>query len=83
MSKSLVPKSLAPQVKGRRISEVIAALLTTDKTMRYQQNFASLKIAIIVLGHPQWPGLRFHVERVLAAVNAAIPGSYSDVDIPG
>jgi len=28
------------------------------------------------------PTLRRHVERVVAAVNAATPGSYAEVDIP-
>ncbi len=49
-------------------------LLTTDKNMRYQQNLAERKIAVIVLGHPQWPVLGFHVERVVAMVNAAMLG---------
>lgn len=58
-------------------------LLTTDKNMRYQQNLAGRKIAIVVLGRPQWPAIRSHVGRVVAAVNAATPGSYTEVDIPG
>jgi hypothetical protein len=57
-------------------------LLTTDKNMRYQQNFTGRKIAIMVLGRQQWPQLRPHVQRVVDAVNAATPGSYSEVDIP-
>jgi hypothetical protein len=35
-----------------------------------------------VLGNAQWPILRRYVERVVAAVNAATPGSVSQVDIP-
>ncbi len=50
-------------------------LLTPDKNIRYQQNLALRKIAIVVLGNPQWPVLRRHVERVVLAVNAAQPGS--------
>ena len=57
-------------------------LLTTDKNMRYQQNFAGRKIAIVVLGQQQWPQLRPHVQRVVEAVNAATSGSYAAVDIP-
>jgi hypothetical protein len=57
-------------------------LITPDKNIRYQQNLAGRKIAIIVLGNPQWPVLRKHVDRVLAAVDAAKPGSYSEVEIP-
>ena len=32
-------------------------LLTTDKNLRYQQNLAGRKIAIVVLGQQQWPQL--------------------------
>jgi hypothetical protein len=57
-------------------------LLTTDKNLRHQQNLAKRTIAIVVLGRPQWPNLRLQVERVMAAVDAATPGSYTDVEIP-
>jgi hypothetical protein len=40
-------------------------------------------IAIVVLGNPQWPVLRQHVERVVAAVKSAKPGTYVEVEIPG
>ena len=56
--------------------------LTPDKNLRCQQNLAGRRIAIVVIGNPQWPVLRLYIERVVAAVNAAAPGSYSDVDIP-
>jgi hypothetical protein len=57
-------------------------LLTTDKNMRYQQNLTSRRIAIVVLGQQQWPELRPYVQLVVAAVNAATPGSYVEVKIP-
>ena len=57
-------------------------LLTTDKNMRYQQNLAGRKIAIVVLGQQQWPRLRPHIHHVIEAVNAATPGSFAEVDIP-
>ena len=57
-------------------------LLTTDKNMRYQQNLAGRKIAVLVLGQQQWNLLRPHVQLVVDAVNAATPGSYVEVEIP-
>ena len=57
-------------------------LLTPDKNMRYQQNLAGRRIAIVVLGQQQWPLLRNHIQRVVAAVDAATSGSYVEVDIP-
>ena len=57
-------------------------LLTTDKNIRYQQNLAGRKIAIVVLGNPQLPIVRAHIQRIIAAVNAATAGSYCQVEIP-
>jgi len=56
--------------------------LTPDKNIRYQQNLAIRTIAVVVLGDPQWPVLRQYVDRVVAAVNAARPGAYVEVEIP-
>jgi hypothetical protein len=73
-------------VNGELIAVAEAAgfelLLTTDKNIRYQQNLTDRKIAFVVLGNQQWPILRRYIERVVAAVNAATPGSYTEVDIP-
>jgi hypothetical protein len=52
-------------------------LVTADKNMRHQQNLTGRKIAIVVLGNAQWPILRRHVDRVVAALNGATPGSYT------
>ncbi len=56
-------------------------LLTADKNMRYQQNLAGRRIAIVVLSTPQWPIVRLHAERIAAAVNAATPGSFTEVHL--
>jgi hypothetical protein len=57
-------------------------LLTADKNMRYQQNLTGRRIALVVLSTPQWPRVRLHLDIIAAAVNAATPGSYAEVDIP-
>jgi hypothetical protein len=58
-------------------------LLTTDQRIRYQQNLANRKIAIVVLsGTTKWSRVRLHCERIAAAVDAAAPGSYTEVFIP-
>jgi hypothetical protein len=73
-------------VNGELIAVAEAAgfdlLLTTDKNIRYQQNLTGRKIAFVVLGNQQWPTLRRYVEKVVAAVDAATPGSYTEVEIP-
>jgi len=57
-------------------------LLTTDKNVRYQQNLAERKISIVVLGNSPWWLVRQHLEAIAAAVNAAAPGSYTEIEIP-
>ena len=57
-------------------------LVTTDKNLRYQQNLTVRKIAIIVLLKQQWPDLRRHVHLLVAAIDAATPGAYTEVEIP-
>jgi hypothetical protein len=57
-------------------------LLSADKNMRYQQNLSGRRIALVVLSTPQWPAVRLHIERITAAVDAATPGSYTEVEIP-
>jgi hypothetical protein len=59
-----------------------AVLLTTDKNITAQQNLKSRAIAIVVLGNSQWRIVQRHVRKIAATVNAATPGSYSEVDIP-
>jgi hypothetical protein len=57
-------------------------LLTTDRRIRYQQNLKARRIALVVLtGSTKWSLVRQHTDRIAAAVAAATPGSYSEVDI--
>jgi len=71
---------------GKLLNEAETAgfevIVTTDKNMRYQQNLAGRKIALVVLGQGRWTLIKPHVAQVVAAVNAAAPGSYAEVDIP-
>ena len=57
-------------------------LVTTDKNLGYQQNLTGRKIAVVVLGQGRWTLIRPYVAQVVAAVNAAAPGSFAEVDIP-
>src|ERR1700744_1654697 len=50
--------------------------VTADKNILHQQNLQIHSIAIVVVGNPQWPVLRQHVDRVVAAVNPSKPCSY-------
>ena len=58
-------------------------LFTTDQNIRYQQNLTGRKIALVVLtGTTKWSRVRLHLERISAIVDAATPGSYTEVPIP-
>ena len=57
-------------------------LLSTDKNIQYQQNLKGRRIAVVILGNPQRPAVHRYIGRVVAAVNAATPGSFAEVEIP-
>jgi len=56
--------------------------VTTDLNLRYQQNLASRRIAIIVLSTTSWPRIRAVANLVSAAVSAAAVTHYAEVQIP-
>jgi hypothetical protein len=61
----------------------IDLLVTTDRRIRYQQNLAGRRIALVVLtGSTKWVRVRLHLDRIAAAVSAATPGSYTEIEIP-
>jgi hypothetical protein len=57
-------------------------LVTTDKSIRFQQNLKARKISLVVLEHSQWPMVKLVADKVVAAVNTAHPGSYVEVEVP-
>jgi hypothetical protein len=56
--------------------------VTTDQNLRHQQDLSSRRIAIVVITRGQWPRLAPHVNLVVASVDAAVPGGYTEVEIP-
>lgn len=52
-------------------------MITTDRNLPYQQNLKGRKIAIVVLGKGRWSLMKPHVTQIVAAVNAATPGSFN------
>jgi len=74
-------------VNGRLLDAAEAAvcdvLVTTDRRIRFQHNLAERKIALVVItGTTKWSRVRLHLKRISAAVSAASPGSYFEVEIP-
>lgn len=56
--------------------------LTADKNIRYQQNLAGRKIAIVVLSQLRWRLVRLRVPEIAAAIAASRDGTFAEVDIP-
>ena len=57
-------------------------MVTSDQNIRYQQNLAGRKLALVVLGSNIWPVVRNHETAIAAKVDAATPGSYAFIEIP-
>ncbi|HTZ96409.1 MAG TPA: hypothetical protein VMB18_08440 [Terriglobales bacterium] len=57
-------------------------LLTTDKNLAYQQNLRNRKVAIVALGRSRWSLIQPALGRIVSAVSAAQPGSFTLVEIP-
>jgi hypothetical protein len=70
------------RIAHRRRESRFEVLLTTDKNLSHQQNFSRRKIAVVVLGKGRWSLMKPYVAQIIAAVEAATPGSLSEVEIP-
>ena len=57
-------------------------LLTTDNSLQYQQNLEGRKLAILVLSRNRWQMVQRMIPKIVAAVNAATPGSYLMIEVP-
>ena len=57
--------------------------ITTDRNLKYQQNLANRKIAIVVLLSASWPRIQLVVAAIAQAIAAATPGSYGEVTVAG
>jgi predicted nuclease of predicted toxin-antitoxin system len=53
--------------------------VTADKNLRYQQNLKDRKLAIVVVPTNNWPLLEKIADKVVAAVDAAAPGSFTEL----
>jgi predicted nuclease of predicted toxin-antitoxin system len=54
--------------------------LTADHNMAYQQNLQSRSIAMVCLTALHWEIILPHVGEIVAAVDAALPGSFQVVE---
>jgi predicted nuclease of predicted toxin-antitoxin system len=54
--------------------------VTADRKMRNQQNFTGRLIAMVYLTAQEWPMISLRLPEILAAVDAAVAGSFQVVD---
>ena len=54
-------------------------LVTTDQNLRYQQNLAGRRLAILVLPTTSWPEIREHETEIVAAATSLKPGEYREL----
>ena len=55
--------------------------VTTDQGMRYQQNLAAKRLAIVVLLSTAWPEIQHQIEEIRTVVIEIQPGELQEVRI--
>jgi hypothetical protein len=56
--------------------------ITADQEMRYQQNLAGRKMALLVLSTNNWSFIKAGIGGIMTAIQAVEPGSYTEVRVP-
>jgi len=57
-------------------------LVSTDTSLKYQQNLTARRTGVVVLLSTSWPRIQQVIPSIVAAIDAAVPGSYAEVEIP-
>ena len=85
--RTIVEMNWPPQLENGELLKVAEAagfdvLVTSDQNIRYQQNLASRKLALVVLGSNIWPIVGNHAAAIPAAVDNVAPSSYCFIEMP-
>ena len=57
-------------------------MITTDKSIRYQQNLTGRTLALVVLSTNDWTQIRRSVAAVVDAISRVTPGTLVEIKIP-
>jgi len=57
-------------------------LITTDQNLRYQQNLANRRLAVVVLSTTDWRRIRQYADLVAEAIASIKSGAYVELSIP-
>ena len=63
----------------RAEEEGYEVIVTTDQSMRYQQNLSGMGLAIVVLLSTAWPRVRHRTEEIREVIGAIGPGELREV----
>ena len=56
-------------------------LITTDQSIRHQQNLSDREIGILLLLSNSWPLIQLHVESIQDALDDILPGEFREVPL--
>ena len=75
------------QLENGKLLEVaeqsdFGVMVTSDQNIRYQQNLAERKLALVVLGSNIWLVVQQHGAAITASVDGATPGRYAFIEMP-
>ena len=59
-------------------SEAFEVFVTTDGNLKYQQNLAGRRMAIVVLLSTSWPKIKTRTAEIAALISGVVPGSYNE-----
>jgi hypothetical protein len=65
----------------RLAEEEYDLFVTSDQNLRYQQNLAGRKIAILELSTNDWVTIRKNLASVVARINAMRPAEFAQLDV--
>ena len=57
-------------------------LITTDQSLRYQQNMSEREISILILLSNSWPRIRPQIARIREVVSDITAGEVRELEIP-
>jgi hypothetical protein len=65
----------------QRAEGVFDVFLTADQRLKYQQNLAGRRLAILVLSTNRWPKVKAKTTEIIAAIQSLKPGDYIELSL--
>ncbi|MDE0259910.1 MAG: hypothetical protein OXR82_16180 [Gammaproteobacteria bacterium] len=56
-------------------------LITTDQSLRHQQDLAARGLAVLVLRSTAWPRIRVRIDEIRSVVNKMQQGQFREVEV--